>query len=552
MTGPRLPMVRFSFRLRLRIAMLLLIGLSTLAVLYLLHGFREQPLPYEGLIYCAEGSPESFNPQQALTATTLDATSHQLYDRLLELDQRGEVRPGLAEQWQLSDDGRTITLNLRRGVAFHTTRYFKPSRNFNADDVLFSFYRLLDSDHPYHWVGGGHYPFFQSTGLADLVTGVIKLDDYQVQFQLNRPDATFLANLATDYAVILSAEYGQQLRASRRPELIDSQPVGTGPFMFRGYRQNSAIFYDRHDSYWQGPAALQRLVFDISPNASIRLAKLISGECDIIALPAASEFNLIRQHPKLTLDISTGFNVGYLAFNTQRRPFDDRRVRRALSLAIDREKIIEAVFFGSASLASSILPPISRAHHDGLEPLSRDLEQARLLLETAGLSDGFEFELWVPPLQRVYNPNPHKVAEIIQADLRAIGVQARIVGHDWQSFARQLEQGDHDAALLGWTADSADPDNFLSPQLSCRALTSGANRARWCHHQFDLWLQQALATTDRQQRKAYYFRMQELLADEQPIAVIAHGLKSIAFRRELQGIESHPYHALALGQARRN
>ncbi|MBQ1783137.1 MAG: ABC transporter substrate-binding protein [Gammaproteobacteria bacterium] len=532
--------------------MLLLITTALLLVLYLLQGFRSQPLPYEGLIYCAEGSPESFNPQQALTGTTLDATSHQLYGRLLEMDDRGDLVPGLADSWQVSDDGRIITLTLRRGVAFHATRYFTPSRNFNADDVLFSFYRLLDPDHPYHWVGGGHYPFFQSTGLAELVTGLVKLDNYRVQFQLSRPDATFLANLATDYAVILSAEYGQQLLASRHPEQIDSMPIGTGPFLFRNYRQHTAIFYDRHDGYWQGPAALQRLVFDISPNASMRLAKLISGECDLIALPAASEFGLIRQHPQLALDISTGFNVGYLAFNTEHHPFDDRRVRQALSLAFDREKIIEAVFFGSASLASSILPPISWAHHDGLEPIARDLQQARQLLESAGLAAGFEFDLWVPPLQRVYNPNPHKVAEIIQADLRAIGVKARIVSPDWQTFARQLELGNHDAALIGWTADSADPDNFLSPLLSCRALTSGSNRAQWCNHQFDLWLQQALATTDRQQRQAYYFRLQELLADEQPIAVLAHGLKSIAYRKEISGIESHPYHALALGRASRN
>ncbi|HYQ92906.1 MAG TPA: ABC transporter substrate-binding protein, partial [Candidatus Competibacteraceae bacterium] len=164
------------------------------------------------LVFCSEGSPEGFNPQFYTSSTTFDASSRQVYNRLVEFDRRNlDILPSLAERWVISPDGLQYTFYLRKGVKFHTIEGFKPSRDFNADDVLFSFNRQRDPNHPYHKVSGGSYEYFNSMGMPDLIKSIDKLDDYTVRFTLNRPEAPFLADLAMDYASILSAEYGDKL-----------------------------------------------------------------------------------------------------------------------------------------------------------------------------------------------------------------------------------------------------------------------------------------------------------------------------------------------------
>ncbi|MCT7655487.1 ABC transporter substrate-binding protein [Oceanimonas sp. NS1] len=172
----------------------------------------------ESLLYCAEGAPFTFNPQLAAATRTLDATAHQLYDRLLDIDPETlQPVPALALDWHRSDDGLHYRFTLRPGVQFHHTAWFSPSRPLNADDVVFSFQRLIDNTHPFHGVSGGHYPFFDSIGLGGLVKRVRALGPREVEFELRRPDASFIGNLATDYAVVLSAEYAGQLLAAGTP-----------------------------------------------------------------------------------------------------------------------------------------------------------------------------------------------------------------------------------------------------------------------------------------------------------------------------------------------
>ena len=243
-----------------------------------------------GLVYCSEGSPESFNPQLVTSGTTIDAISQQLYDRLLDIDPaNGELKPALASRWQVSDDGKVYHFYLQDNVSFHHTEYFQPSRPFNADDVVFTFNRIMLPQHPFHLQGGGNYPFFQSVDWANLVASVSAETPLVVKFELNRPDSSFLSNLATDFAAILSAEYGQQLIANGQRWRIDHYPVGTGPFRFREYQKDVLIRYYRHKEYWRGPAKPEQLVFDIVPNNARRMAKLFTHECDVVAFPRIAE-----------------------------------------------------------------------------------------------------------------------------------------------------------------------------------------------------------------------------------------------------------------------
>ncbi|WP_458735312.1 ABC transporter substrate-binding protein [Zobellella taiwanensis] len=507
-------------------------------------------LAKESLLYCAEGPPLTFNPQLVTSTQTLDATARQLYDRLLDIDPNNlQPVPALALAWSRSEDGLRYRFRLRPGVSFHHTAWFTPGRQLTAEDVVFTFRRLVDPHHPYHPVSGGRYPFFDSIGWPELIREVRALDSLEVEFILRRPDASFIANLASDYAVILSAEYAEGLLAAGTPQLLDQQPVGTGPFRLSHYRTDDFIRYYRHPDYWRGPARLGQLIFDITPKSSKRLAKLLTGECDVMAHPGASQMSVIRRHPELALDQATGMNVSALALNTQKPPFSDLRVRKALSLALSRTDILHAVYFDIGSVAESLLPPVSWGHHPNLLMPLPDLERARWLLEQAGLEHGFEMTLLVPAGSRSFNPDGLKTGQLIQRRLGELGIRVRLQSLEEQILRRTLREGAHDAVLTGWSADSPDPDNLLRNLLSCQAIAAGTNASRWCHPLFEHELDAALADPGLASRIGHYQLAQELVYQDMPLIPLTHSLKQQAHRRQVKGLRLQPYGGVAFHQA---
>ncbi|GAA0365152.1 ABC transporter substrate-binding protein [Bowmanella denitrificans] len=506
----------------------------------------------QGLIYCSEGSPVTFNPQLDISGTTADATAHQLYNGLLDFDpDSSKVIPALADSWLVSEDGLTYTFQLRKDVQFQQTRYFTPSRTFNADDVLFSINRWRQPNHPYHKISGGIYPYFESLGLQDIVAEVNKLNGYRVEIKLNRPDSSFLATLATDFAVILSAEYAEQLMQAGTPELLDSQPIGTGPFKFDKFKKNNFIRYQRHENYWQGHVQQQQLIFDITPTSSMRLAKLITGECDVIAFPAQTELRIVDERQDLVLEEKPGLNVGFWAFNTTKAPFNDARVRRALAMAIDRKALLDAVYSDSAVSSKGLLPPTSWAFDENQREVHYNPVAARQLLDEAGIARGFRMNIWAMPVQRAYNPNATKMAELIQSYLDKVGIRADIVSYEWATFRRLLKQGMHDTVLIGWSADNGDPDNFYRPLLSCSAIASGTNRANWCMQEYDALIDEALRFTEEEKRLHYYRQANELLVEEMPLLPIAHAYRFQAYREGISGMQINPFGGIRFGQARK-
>ncbi|GAA3526704.1 ABC transporter substrate-binding protein SapA [Zobellella aerophila] len=498
-------------------------------------------LAQQSLLYCAEGAPLTFNPQLVTSSVTLDATAHQLYDRLLDLDLDNlQPIPALASAWQRSPDGLSYRFTLRQNVAFHQTDWFNPGRKLTTEDVLFTFKRLTDPRHPYHDIGGG-YPYFGSIGLAGLIKDVRALDDYQVVFELTRPDASFLTYLATDYAVILSAEYGQQLLARGTPEQLDQQPVGTGPFKLSQYRSDEYIRYLRHPDYWQGSPRLEQLVFDITPQSSKRLAKLLTGECDVMAYPSASQLPVIEEDPALRLNQETSMNVALLSLNTEKPPFDDIRVRKAIGLALSRQDILHAVYFDVGSMAEAVLPPVSWGHHPNLLAPIPDLARAQWLLEQAGLAEGFDMELWVSAAAHSFNPDGVKTGQLIQSQLSELGIRVRLVPLEEQVMRSRLAEGDQDAVLTGWDADSPDPDNMLRNLLSCQAIQAGTNTSRWCQPIFEQRLDLALQTPLLAERIAFYRQAQQLVHQEVPVIPLIHSLKLQAYRRQVQDLRLPPF-----------
>ncbi|MBL0457221.1 peptide ABC transporter substrate-binding protein SapA [Aeromonas enteropelogenes] len=524
-----------------------------LGLLVLVTGCQKQSEASKtGLIYCAEGSPLSFNPHVSNSGVTLDASARPLYDRLLEVNPNTlTLEPALASKWQISEDGLTYTLTLRQGVTFHQTPWFTPTRTLNAEDVVFTYERQLDLLHPYHQVSGGDYPYFYSLGQDQLIKRVYAKDPQTVVFELNQPNASFLATLASDYAVILSAEYADQMLKAGTPALLDSRPVGTGPFRFKEYRHNEFIRYLRHPGYWGGEARIEQLVYDITPRSSKRLAKLLTGECDVMSTPVASQLSVIKQHPDLNLSVQSGMNVAFLALNTRKPPFNDIKVRQAIASAINIDNLLQAVYFDTGLPANSLLPPLSWGYNPSLPQRKQDLKRARLLLKQAGLEQGFEMQVLVQPDARPYNPDAIKTAQLMRNDLARVGIRLKIVQQAWPVIERRLMKGQYDSLLSGWIADNADPDNFFRQLLSCSAVERGNNYSRWCNPAFDQLLDDAVTTPQLAFRLRNYYYAQTLLNEQLPLIPLAHALRTQISRSDIEGLQLMPFGGTVFNQAYR-
>jgi cationic peptide transport system substrate-binding protein len=527
-------------------------SICTLSVLFLNACGEVNSLNNNAITYCSQSNPAFFNPQLDTSSTTADASAHQLYDRLLEFNPiNGRIEPGLASSWLVSGDGLTYTFQLRRQVAFHTTDYFTPSRTFNADDVLFSIDRWRLATHPFHAINGGEYPYFDSLGLNDTIKDVRRINGYRVEINLYKRDSAFLANLATDFSVILSAEYAMQLLNEGQPSNIDYFPIGTGPFKFSRYRQNQYIRYLRHADYFLPTKGAEHLIFDITPKASLRMAKLITGECDAVAFPSQSDLSVIAEREDLVLLEKPGLNIGFWAFNTSKSPFNDPRVRRALVLAVDKTSILDAVYLGQATRAKSIVPSASWAYQSNSRELGYNPLRARELLNEAGVPNNFTMDIWAMPVQRAYNPNAMKMAQLIKSYLNEVGINVNIISYDWNIFRENLTLGMHDSVLIGWNADNGDPDNFYRPLLTCDAIPSGTNRAMWCNKQYDALVQQALLTDNLEKRKQIYKQANTLIFEEMPLMPIAHAYQYQAMRSDISGMEINPFGGIRFDDVKR-
>ncbi len=451
------------------------------------------------------------------------------------------VIPALAEKWDVSEDGKTYVFHLRKGVKFHSNKDFKPTRDFNADDVVFSFNRQLDPNHPYHKVSGGSYEYFIGMDMQNIIDKVEKVDDYTVKISLKVPNAPFLANLAMDFASIYSAQYADAMAKAKTPEKLDSAPIGTGPFEFVSYQKDSAVRYKAFENYWQGKAKIDRLVFSITPDASVRYAKLQKGECHAAPYPNPADIAKLKADSNITLLTKPGLNVGYLNFNVQKAPFDNVKVRQALNYAVNKDAIIESVYQGAGQVAKNPIPPTMWSYNDEVKDYAYDPEKAKALLKEAGFENGFETDLWAMPVSRPYNPNARRMAELVQADWEKVGVKAKIVSYEWGEYLKRMRAGDHQTGMMGWTGDNGDPDNFLNTLLSCAAVESGSNYANFCHKEFNDLVTKAAQITDPAERTALYQQAQLVFKEQAPWITIAHSTTYFPVRKEVKGYVIDPF-----------
>ena len=498
------------------------------------------PAMAKSLVYCSEGSPENFNPQINTTGTSFDA-ARGIYNQLVEFE-RGTVNviPGLAEKYTVSDDGKTVTFNLRKGVKFHSNKNFKPTRDFNADDVLFSFNRQWKPDHPYHKVSGGAYDYFNDMSMPDLLESIEKKDDYTVVFKLKEPNAPIIANLAMDFATIMSAEYADAMLKAGTPEKVDQEPIGTGPFQLVNYQKDAVIRYKAFPEYWGGKAKIDDLVFAITKEPAARLAKLKANECQVMIAPNPADLTAIKADPQLNLLEQAGLNVGYLSMNFTKPPFDKKEVRQAVNMAINKADIMKEVYQGAGQPAKNPIPPTIWSYSEATKDYDYNPDKAKEMLKAAGV-ENLETDLWWMPVSRPYNPNAKRMAEMMQADLAKVGINAKLVSYEWGEYRKRLQAGEHQLGLLGWTGDNGDPDNFFF-LLGCSAdgKPNAQNIAKWCSKEFNDGLVKARTLSDKEQRTAIYENMQKIFKEEAPWFTIAHSTVFEPIRKEVVDYKVSP------------
>jgi dipeptide transport system substrate-binding protein len=497
------------------------------------------------LVVCTEASPDALNANLSTANTSFDV-AEQVSDRLVEMEIGGSaLKPGLAESWEISPDGLRYTFHLRHGVKWQSNAAFKPSRDFGADDVLFTFQRMLDKAHAWNKVGGGNYPMFAAL-VEPPLKAVTKADDYTVVFELKQPHAPLLATLSVQSFSITSAEYAATIeRAGGSRDAYDLNPIGTGPFQLAQYQKDSLIRFRAFPEFWgamggqpERAAKVDQLVFTITPDASVRFAKLRAGECQVARYPNPADLDFMRSTPGVVVQEATIASVGYLSFKTDKKPFDDRRVREALATAVDLDSLVKAVWQGTGTPTASVVSPGMFGHTDALKPRQQDIARAKALLAEAGLAGGFTAELWALPVARAYQPNGRRAAEMIQSDWAKIGVTAKIVTFEWGEYLRRARGGEADTAMLGGTWDYPDPSQQLIG-LTCEALNSGRNTPKWCNRAYSDLIAQANAITDTAARAKLYEQAQKVIFDEVPMMLFADSRAFVPVRSNVKGFKLH-------------
>ncbi len=500
------------------------------------------PIQARTLVYCAEANPQTFNPQLATDGATFNASSNQIYNRLVQMDNKTmRVVPSLARSWETSPDGKTVTFHLRPGVKFHKTAYFTPTRDFDADDVIFSFDRMRSKKNPFHFIGGGEYPDYEADQMPELIKRIDKVDNLTVRFELTQPESPFLADLAMDFGSILSKEYADNLIRKRKLSDLDSLPVGTGPFIFKSYIKGRAIYYIANPNYFGGRPKFDKLEFLIETDPVKRMRDLTSDICQIDSTFPPQTLAKIRGNPILKVMAAPGLNLSYLAFNVERMPFANLKFREAVYYALNREEYVKEIYSGQAEVAKNPIPPTMWSFDRTTPDYRYDPEMARQLLRKIGIPSGFEITLTCPKVERPYNPDPLKMAKLIKSDLERVGLKVKIRALEWQQFLKKSRAGDLTFSLQGWTGDNGDPDNFLNNLLSCDSISSGNNRAHWCNREFSFLVDRARVTSNVRVRTRFYKKAQKIFHREIPWVPIANNTIFKALRKNVMGYEVSPF-----------
>ena len=457
-----------------------------------------------------EGSPVGLDPH-VVTAFSSFAVLGQIYDGLVETNAELQVEPALAESWEVSDDGLIYTFKLREGVTFHNGRVM------TAEDVVYSYERIMDEA-----TGSPQASRFSQVASAEAV------DDNTVVFTLSEPFAPFLLNTAN--LSVVPREVAEN-------EDLNRVAVGTGPFMLTDVVPDTYVLLTAYPGYYRGQPGVAAVRYNVVPEASTRAAGLRNGTYHLLPDVDPATALTLENVPDVSILSTQDLAYSLLGFNTTVAPFGDPRVREAVNLIIDRDEIIEAVYFGEAVPGGPLSPGLSDWAVDvsSFGCYTPDVERARALLEQAGASD-----LSLNILTFGTNKVVSDAAQVVQAQLVDAGLDVAVDVEEFGTFVQRWQNGDFDA-FVSLNGGSADPDGYLYRTFHTDGAT---NVYGFSDADIDALLDQGRTETAFEARKATYDELQGRLACTGPVVHVAYGALLSALRDEVKGFEQMPTRSL--------
>ncbi len=470
--------------------------------------------------------PPTLDPAQA-TDTTSSAVIRQLFDTLVELDERLELRPALAEAWTVSADQRLYTFRLRHGVRFHTGRVL------SAADVKFSFERAARGKRPWVFekIAGAREHI---RGAAAGIAGIQVVDGQTVTLRLERPFAPFLYLMAYDAASIVPRE-----ETERPGTAFASRPVGTGAFRLKEWARDDRVVIDAFGDHFRGAPWLDRVVFRVIPAEVTRFNEYRTGRLDVSDIPTG-HCRAVKADPAFRGHVAVWPTLGTHAvrFNVERAPFTDRRVRMAVAHAIDPSAVVEGLLEGCVIAGRGIVPPALPGFSPRVAAPAFDRQRARRLLGEAGFPEG----RGLPPVAYHFNTGDlnQRIAEWLQAQLKEIGVRLELRRLDWAAHIKVVDDGGAAVFRQGWIADYPDPENFLTVLFHSRNVGAAGNTSRYRNPEVDRRLDEADAMLAGPARLGRYQDVEQRILDDAVWVTLYHYSSRALIRPSVRGLERSP------------
>jgi peptide/nickel transport system substrate-binding protein len=455
-----------------------------------------------------------------------------IYDCLVLYDLGATtIRPGLAESWEISEDGLVYTFNLRQGVKFHD------GAPFNADAVV-TWYNSVDEEAP-----DSQYDATRMVYIADFITdwidSVEAVDEFTVRMTLPKPYSPLLANLAIPIASIVSPT-----AIAAGLDSVSVNPSGTGAFRLarpEDWTRDSQLVLEANPDYWGGAPKVEQFIIKIVPEGSTRLQQVETGELDVAWALNPEDVERARENPDLVVVEDAGLNTNAVHLDVMQEPFTSKEVRQALNYAVNKEELSEGLYNGNMVTAGGVLPPVDWAYNPDLQSYPYDPDRARELLTEAGYDEGnpLTFTFMAYTIPRGYNPVGDRLATAIQEYWSDVGVQTEIQTAEWTQYRDDRRAHKYQCSLAGWQGDNGDPDNFLYTFFSSASI-GAENFSRYENPEVDDLLNQAKEVSDQEERKALYQKAEQLIVDDAPWVFLGYQKHQVVTRANITDFQLQP------------
>lgn len=426
---------------------------------------------------------QSFDPHGQNNSYSINATN-EIYDTLVRLGTDNEFLPSIAESWEFTDD-TTVVFHIRDDVKF------QDGTDLTAEDCVFSLMREKESSKVGH--------------LVSMIESVDVDDDYTFTVHMNEPSAALISSLIHPGSAILSKAYTEKLEAEGGS--LSDAPMGSGPYSFVSWTPGDNFELKRNDNYWGEKPQNGGLIVKIIPEEASRTMALETGEIDVLIDVSLQDVDRIKENTDLTLVEYPSTLLQYMVINTSKAPFDNVLVRKALNCAIDTESIIAVAANGNADALHSYIAPCALGYSDDIVTYAYDPEQAKAYLKEAGYEDGFDCTIMVG------NNTRARAAQVIQANLKDVGINLEIEQMDGGVFYEKTGEGAHELGIAGWMAN-AEPDNTFRPLFHSADTGAGGNRSFHSFPEVDTLIDEAAQNQDMTQRLENYAEAMNILTDE--------------------------------------